>query len=85
MEIPISRAGRALSALIRRAEAGEEVLLTRHGEAVARLLPLATRPTAEEKRRILLEARADARRRRRAVLEAATSHDFLYDAHGLPR
>ncbi|MEE4384500.1 MAG: hypothetical protein V2J02_21080, partial [Pseudomonadales bacterium] len=60
-------------------------ILTRHGEAVAQLLPLATRPTAEEKRRILLEVRADARRRPNAVADAAANHDFLYDAHGLPR
>lgn len=85
MEIPISRAGRSLSALIRRADAGEEILLTRHGEAVARLLPLTSRPTADEKRRILLKVRADAPRRREGVPEAAVSHHCLYDAHGLPR
>lgn len=39
MNVPIAEAKEKFSELVRRAEAGEEVLVTRHGKVVARLLP----------------------------------------------
>ncbi|TIT80367.1 MAG: type II toxin-antitoxin system Phd/YefM family antitoxin [Mesorhizobium sp.] len=45
MKVPITEARTKLSELVRRANAGEEIVITRRGEAVARLLP----PTAKEK------------------------------------
>lgn len=36
-----------LAALLERVERGEEVLITRHGKAVARLVPVATADRAE--------------------------------------
>jgi len=39
MNVPIAQAKAKFSELIKRAEAGEEVLVTRHGAVVARLLP----------------------------------------------
>jgi prevent-host-death family protein len=39
MNIPIAEAKAKFSELVKRAEAGEEVLVTRHGKVVARLLP----------------------------------------------
>jgi prevent-host-death family protein len=40
MRVPVSEAKGQLTELVRRAEAGEEVILTRHGHAVARLAPM---------------------------------------------
>jgi prevent-host-death family protein len=53
MRVSVSDAKGQLTELVRRAEAGDEVVLTRHGKAVARLVPLSKRPTQQEKRSIL--------------------------------
>jgi prevent-host-death family protein len=39
MNISIAQAKAKLSELVRRAEAGEEIVLTRHGKVAARLVP----------------------------------------------
>jgi prevent-host-death family protein len=39
MNVPVAEAKAKFSELIKRAEAGEEVLVTRHGKVVARLVP----------------------------------------------
>ena len=39
MNVSITEARAKLSELVRRADAGEEILITRHGKVVARLLP----------------------------------------------
>lgn len=44
MNVPIAEAKAKFSQLVKRAEAGEEVLVTRHGKVVARLMPPATPP-----------------------------------------
>jgi len=41
--INLAQAKAHLSELVERAEAGEEVCITRHGRPVARLMPVATR------------------------------------------
>ncbi len=38
-----------LSKLLERVEAGEEVIITRHGSAVAKLVPIKKQTTAEER------------------------------------
>lgn len=85
MEIAVSEAKRQLSELVRRANAGEEVLLTRHGQPIARIVPFQPRPNADEKRRALHAAREAARSRTEAGSDAARSQDFLYGDDGLPR
>jgi prevent-host-death family protein len=40
MQIPITVAKAHLTELVRRAEAGDEVVLTRHGRAAVRLVPV---------------------------------------------
>jgi prevent-host-death family protein len=45
MNVPISKAKARLTDLVRRAEAGDEVVLTRHGRPVVRLAPVLGRPT----------------------------------------
>lgn len=85
MEIAVSEAKGQLSELVRKANAGEEILLTRHGQPIARIVPVQSRPGAEEKRGILRAVRESARSRIEAGPDAARSQDFLYDEHGLPR
>ena len=55
MQISVTDAEGQLTELVRRAEAGDEIILTRHGKAVVRLLPVkaVSQPNA---RRMLLEA-----------------------------
>lgn len=84
MRIAVTSAKGQLTELIRHAEAGEEVVLTRHGRAVVRLVPIDA-PVAPEARRKLLEAvRASGAARARAADSATRSQDFLYGSNGLP-
>ncbi len=85
MNVPVSEAKGQLTELVRRAEAGEEVVLTRHGHPVARLTAVKRKPTAEEKRKILEEIMDAAKGKARPGPSAARSQDFLYDEHGLPK
>ena len=85
MRVSVSAAKGQLADLVRRAEAGDEVILTRHGHAAARLVSM--RATSDKSsRRALLEAvrRAGAAK---AVTGpgAARSQDDLYGADGLPK
>lgn len=52
MNVPIAEAKAKFSELVKRAEAGEEVLVTRHGKVVARLMP----PAAPPGKKLLLGA-----------------------------
>ncbi len=74
-----------LTDLVRRAEAGDDVLLTRHGKVVARIVAARTIPTAAERRAIIDEIRASAATSATAGPDAARSQDFLYDEDGLPK
>ena len=47
MELPITEAKGKLTDLVRRAEAGERVVLTRHGQPVADIVPRRDRMGAE--------------------------------------
>jgi len=49
MNMSIAEAKAKFSELVKRAEAGEEVLITRHGKVVARLMP----PAASTKKSLL--------------------------------
>ncbi|MFN3943858.1 MAG: type II toxin-antitoxin system Phd/YefM family antitoxin [Allosphingosinicella sp.] len=87
MHVPLSEAKARLTELVRRAEAGNEVVLTRHGRPAVRLTPVAHDVPAEELRRRRLEAidRAIARAPARQEGEcAARSQDWLYGDDGLP-
>ena len=82
MHISVTDAKAQLTELVRRAEAGEEIVLTRHGQPVARLSTAHPAVGHEERRRILEAVRgclAD------DGPSAARSQDFLYDEIGLPR
>ena len=51
MNIPVSEAKAKFAELIRRVEAGEEIVLTRNGKPVARLSEPVKAPSLAEKRR----------------------------------
>ena len=85
MLVSVSDAKRQLAKLVRRAEAGDEVVLTRHGKAVARLVPVTAMPTAIDRRAILNKVRASGPKSAMSGPGAARSQDFLYDEDGLPR
>jgi prevent-host-death family protein len=86
MEISVTDAKAQLTELVRRAEAGEDVVLTRHGHPAVRLVAVKRRRLSPEERRALLEElqRAAAGKVTPGP-SAARSQDFLYDEDGLPR
>ena len=87
MDMSITEAGAKLTELVRRAEAGEEVVLTRDGQPVVRIapLPVRRRKTPEEFDALIREIQSEAARRMTPGPDAARSQDFLYDEYGLPK
>lgn len=85
MQIPVSEAKGQLTELVRRAEAGEEVVLTRHGQAAVRLVPAAAKPTAQEKMALMDAIQKRAAKKAKRGPSAARSQDYLYDEYGLPK
>jgi len=79
MQVAVSEAKGLLLDLVRKAEGGEEIILTRHGHAIARIVGVAPGAAggAAGSARCRL-ASAD------AAVNAARSQDFLYDEAGLP-
>ena len=85
MRVAVTNAKGRLTELIRRAEAGEEVVLTRHGHAVVRLVAIKAQIDPPARRRLLEEVQASAAAKTTTGEPAARSQDFLYDEQGLPR
>jgi prevent-host-death family protein len=85
MRISVTEAKGLLTELIRRAEAGDEVVLTRHGKPAVRLVPIMPVAGPEARRALLKSARAAAAARATKGPGAARSQDFLYDDEGLPQ
>lgn len=83
--VAISEAKAQLTDLVRRAEAGEKVVLTRHGKEAVRLVPIGVSADIRAQR---LAAIRDAQAAMRGHLppdfDPARSQDFLYDDDGLP-
>lgn len=89
MQVSLSDAKARLTELVRRAEAGDDVVLTRHGQPVIRLTPVSPVSSSEQLRARRLAAidRAIEEARERGPdggPSAARSQDFLYDEDGLP-
>ena len=84
VQISVSEAKGQLTDLVRRAEAGEEIVLTRHGHPAVRLVALKAAPD-RAKRRALLEAVSKSGARASPGPCAERSQDFLYDDDGLPK
>jgi len=85
MRVSVSEAKAQLTDLVRRAEAGDEVILTRHGHAAVRLVPVTPVPDRRSRRALLEAARAAGAAKAKAGPAAARSQDFLYDKDGLPK
>ena len=85
MQLAITDAKARLTDLVRRAEAGEEVVLTRHGHAVVRLVAMHAKPSAKNRAKLIDAVQAQAAAKATAGASAARSQDFLYDDEGLPK
>jgi len=84
MQISVTEAKSQLTELVRRAEAGDEIILTRHGHPAVRLVPVKPRSDAKSRKAALDEIRASAVAKATAGPSAARSQDFLYGKEGLP-
>jgi prevent-host-death family protein len=85
MRISVTDAKTQLTQLVRRAEAGDEIVLTRHGRPAVRLVPINAPVGPQARRRLLDAVRSAGTAKAGAGESAARSQDFLYDADGLPR
>jgi prevent-host-death family protein len=84
MQVSVTEAKGQLTELVRRAEAGDEVILTRHGHAAVRLVPVKAVPDRKTRKALLEAVRASASAKAPAGPSAARSQDFLYGGDGLP-
>jgi prevent-host-death family protein len=85
MEISVTDAKGQLTELVRRSEAGEDVVLTRHGRPVARVVPIKPILDRAARRALLESLRASGAAKATPGPSAARSQDFLYDEHSLPK
>jgi prevent-host-death family protein len=84
MQVSVSDAKAQLTDLVRRAEAGDEIILTRHGQAAVRLVPVRRISDGKTRRKLLEAARSVGAGKAKAGPDAARSQDFLYGEDGLP-
>ena len=84
MRVPVTEAKGQLTELVHRAEAGEDIVLTRHGHAAVRLVPVIPVPGRAARRALLEELRATAAAKVLEGASAARSQDELYGDDGLP-
>ena len=84
MNVPMSKAKAQLTELVLRAEAGEEVVLTRHGKPAVKLAPVAPAFDPAERLRVINQVMESARGKVLPGPCAARAADFLYDEDGLP-
>ena len=84
MQVSVTEAKGQLTELVRRAEAGDEVILTRHGHAAVRLVPVKAMPDRKSRRALIEAVRASAAAKADDGPSAARSQDFLYGDDGLP-
>lgn len=84
-DVAVSEAKARLTALVRQAEEGKDVFLTRNGRRVARIT--AARPkrvlTPEERMQVIRKAQAAAAGKFEPGFDAARSADFLYGDDGM--
>ncbi|MGY4304621.1 prevent-host-death family protein [Bradyrhizobium sp. USDA 4369] len=84
MKVSVTDAKGQLTELVRRAEAGEEVVLTRHGQDAVRLVPVKPVLDRAARRALLEQLRAAGAAKATVGPTAARSQDFLYGEDGLP-
>ncbi len=84
MQISVSDAKARLTDLVRRAEAGDKIVLTRHGQPVARLVPIKAARERKSRRAMVEAMRQAARSQALPWLSAERYRDLLFGADGLP-
>jgi prevent-host-death family protein len=84
MHISVTNAKAQLTELVRRAENGDEIVLTRHGHPAVRLVPVKKALDREARSALLEELRCSGAAKATPGPSAARSQDFLYDDDGLP-
>lgn len=84
MKVSVTEAKAQLTELVRRAEAGEEVVLTRRGHPAVRLVRVTRAPDARARRILMEKVRASGGGKAMPGPGAAGSQDFLYGDDGLP-
>lgn len=85
MRVSVTDAKGQLTELVRRAEAGDEIILTRHGQPAVRLVAVKGVPDRASRRKVLEAVSRAGAARAISGVDAARSQDFLYDDEGLPR
>ncbi len=85
MKVSVTDAKGQLTDLVRRAEAGDEVILTRHGQPAVKLVPITAALDRATRRRIMEAVRRAGAAKAVQGKTAARSQDFLYDEDGLPK
>jgi prevent-host-death family protein len=84
MQVSVSEAKGQLTDLVRRAEAGDEIVLTRHGRAAVRLVPVERAPDGTARRALIEAVRRSAASHVTVGPNAARCQDDLYGEDGLP-
>ncbi len=84
MQISVSDAKGQLTELVRRAEAGDDVILTRHGQAAVRLVPITPKPDFAARGKLIAAIQKSAAAKITPGPNAARSQDFLYGEDGMP-
>ena len=85
MHISVTDAKGQLTELVRRAENGDEIVLTRHGHPAVRLVPVKVPLDRKARRALLEELRISGSAKASPGPSAARSQDFLYGDDGLPK
>jgi prevent-host-death family protein len=85
MKISVTEAEGQLTDLIRRAEAGEEVILVLQGRAAVRLMPIVSEATRNSPRALMESIGYLDSAKATPGPSAARSQDFLYNDDGLPK
>ncbi len=84
MEISVTDAEGQLTDLVRKAEAGDEVVLTHDGQPAVRLVPVNAKHDPASRRAIIDAVRKSGAANATPGPCAARSQDFLYGDDGLP-
>ena len=84
MHVSVTEAKGQLTDLVRRAQAGDDIVLTRHGYPVVRLVAVQAAPDQAARRALLTAVMAAGAAKARPGPDAARSQDFLYGDDGLP-
>jgi prevent-host-death family protein len=84
MQISVTDAKAQLTDLLRRAEAGDKIVLTRHGQPVARLVPIKASQARQSRRAVVEAMREAARSEAFSGLGDVQYRDFIFGSDGLP-